>query len=96
MRTEDCEFELDTVEGVVTFTRQYNVEVDGAYGADADGNRGERAVFVEDDEAVDVCVDGKPLAEYPKEFQDAVNAEIRDYLKKVEPDCSAGEPDWDD
>lgn len=91
MRTEDCEFELDTVEGKVYFTRQYTVEVDGNYGADADGRRGESRTFIVDDEAVDIHVDDKPLSTYPQEFQDAVNTEVQQYLDRSEPDCSEDE-----
>lgn len=95
MRTEDCEFELDTVEGKATFTRSWTMEVDGNYGADADGRRGESRTFIEDHGATDVYVNDKPLAEYSKEFRDAVDKEVQAYLDTNEPDCSDEEPDYE-
>jgi len=70
---------------MVDFERVTTWAVDGSYGADADGRRGVRTVFIEDDEATDIFVDGEPIKSQPEHIQKLVDKEIAAWLKKNEP-----------
>lgn len=75
----------------VAFERESKVSVDNDYGADADGRRGTRAVFVDDDEAAEIEVNGIPLALLSEEFQKEVTEAVALWMNENPPE----EPDDD-
>lgn len=66
----------------VAFDRESTIVKDGSYGADADGRRGTAAYFVDDDRFTNLWVNSKPIAEYPKAFQEAVERAVRAWMNK--------------
>lgn len=69
----------------VAFIRRWEVSVDTNYGADADGNRGERRETIEDDRYEDILVNEKPIATFPAEVQQQVKAGIEGWMRQNEP-----------
>lgn len=78
--TVEIELEIDGEFYEVTFERETTFSIDSDYGADADGRRGVRMEFVEDDNESDVMIAGKPLEEYPQVFQQKADAAIHKWM----------------
>jgi len=73
----------------VEFERRTDWSVDNDYGADADGRRGCRMVFIDEDEAQDIFVDGKPIEAYPAEFQAIIRKAVDVWMAEHEPEFSS-------
>lgn len=72
----------------VNFIRITRTFVDPNYGADADGRRGERRVFIDEDSCEGLEVNGKKIADYPKDIQDEITSLVEDWMRENKPDLN--------
>lgn len=95
--TAECEIEIGEQTYFVEFERNTTFVTDKNYGADADGRRGVSATFVDEDEAEDIVVDGKPLAEWPEDFQKEVRGKVEEWMQNNDPEPEENDgPEHDD
>lgn len=69
----------------VEFERVTKLYYEYNYGADIDGNRGVPRIFIEDDYAEDIYVNGKRLEIYSDELQVKVKEEIEQFINMSDP-----------
>lgn len=80
----DTDIEIDGVDYSVMFERitQYSTE---NWGADADGNRGERRTFIDGDWCERVFIENKKLEDYDIEFKKKAEQALEKWLDKHKP-----------
>lgn len=66
----------------VEFDRHTAFYTDPSYGADADGRRGVKRTFVDDDMATNVYVDGHQISQFDAKFQDDVMASVEAWMER--------------
>jgi hypothetical protein len=85
--------ELFGKEITISFTRKTSFFYEPNHGADADGNRGMPATFIDEDYAEDVKIDDRDVTDEERPFVEAL---ITKFLDEHEPEAMNEEPDYPD